>query len=86
MCRSPARPHLHACMPQLCPPTNRGALDALAQLRPTHTPQTPPIRPPGYYSGDEDAFDMRKAMPRDADKLSVVPLKKPVRPEDLEFE
>ena len=40
----------------------------------------------GYYSGDEDAFDMRKAMARDADKLSVVPLKKPVRPEDLEFD
>ena len=39
-----------------------------------------------YYSGDpdEDAFDMRKALPRDKDKLSVIPLQHPVRPEDLE--
>ncbi|PRW45665.1 N-alpha-acetyltransferase 20 [Chlorella sorokiniana] len=40
----------------------------------------------GYYSNDEDAFDMRKAMPRDVAKKSIIPLKKPVRPEDLEFE
>jgi N-terminal acetyltransferase B complex catalytic subunit len=40
----------------------------------------------GYYSGDENAYDMRKAMPRDVTKASVVPLKKPVRPEDLEFD
>jgi len=26
-----------------------------------------------YYSGDEDAFDMRKALPRDAQKRSMVP-------------
>lgn len=39
-----------------------------------------------YYSNNEDAFDMRKAMPRDVQKRSVVPLKKPVRPEDLEFD
>jgi hypothetical protein len=38
----------------------------------------------GYYSGEEDALDMRKAMPRDVAKRSVVPLKRPVRPEDLE--
>lgn len=39
-----------------------------------------------YYCGDpdEDAFDMRKALPRDKDKLSVIPLSHPVRPEDLE--
>ncbi|XP_064622461.1 N-alpha-acetyltransferase 20-like [Lineus longissimus] len=39
-----------------------------------------------YYSGetDEDAFDMRKALSRDVDKKSVIPLKHPVRPEDLE--
>uniref|UniRef100_A0A915JQ71 N-alpha-acetyltransferase 20 n=1 Tax=Romanomermis culicivorax TaxID=13658 RepID=A0A915JQ71_ROMCU len=42
-----------------------------------------------YYSGDnsdEDAFaDMRKALSRDLNKKSVVPLKNPVRPEDVEF-
>lgn len=38
----------------------------------------------GYYSGEEDAFDMRKAMPRDVLKRSVVPLKRPVKPEELE--
>ena len=39
-----------------------------------------------YYSGDkdEDAYDMRKALSNDIDKKSVVPLKHPVRPEDLE--
>ncbi|CAM9659690.1 unnamed protein product [Ascophyllum nodosum] len=39
----------------------------------------------GYYSGEEDAFDMRKALPRDRDKKSVVPLSHPVMPEDLEW-
>jgi N-terminal acetyltransferase B complex catalytic subunit len=41
----------------------------------------------GYYSGElpEDAFDMRKALPRDVDKESVVPLDHPIRPEDLEW-
>ena len=41
----------------------------------------------GYYAGDEpeDAFDMRKAMPRDKLKESVVPLDHPVRPQDLEW-
>ncbi|VDP04867.1 unnamed protein product [Soboliphyme baturini] len=40
----------------------------------------------GYYSGDpdEDAFDMRKALPMDVDKISVIPRKQPVRPEDIE--
>lgn len=37
----------------------------------------PPATPPA---------DMRKAMPRDVAKKSIIPLKKPVRPEDLEFE
>ncbi|CAB4032008.1 N-alpha-acetyltransferase 20 [Paramuricea clavata] len=39
-----------------------------------------------YYSGDpdEDAFDMRKALSRDKDKKSMIPLKHPVRPEDVE--
>lgn len=40
----------------------------------------------GYYSNAEDALDMRKAMPRDVKKQSIVPLKRPVRPEDLEFD
>jgi N-terminal acetyltransferase B complex catalytic subunit len=34
----------------------------------------------------EDAFDMRKAMPRDIHEKSVVPLPHAVRPEDLEFD
>ncbi|KAI8799514.1 acyl-CoA N-acyltransferase [Cladochytrium replicatum] len=40
-----------------------------------------------YYSGPhlEDAFDMRKALPRDAKKESMIPLTKPIRPEDLEW-
>ncbi|RKP37834.1 catalytic subunit of N-acetyltransferase [Dimargaris cristalligena] len=41
----------------------------------------------GYYSSDgddpEDAYDMRKAMSRDTHKLSMIPLKHPVRPEDV---
>jgi N-terminal acetyltransferase B complex catalytic subunit len=41
----------------------------------------------GYYSGlkNEDAFDMRKALSRDVEKKSVIPLKHPVTPEDLEW-
>ena len=40
-----------------------------------------------YYSGEspEDALDMRKALPRDKDQESVIPLDHPVRPEDLEW-
>ncbi|TMW69540.1 hypothetical protein Poli38472_001696 [Pythium oligandrum] len=40
----------------------------------------------GYYSssGDkEDAFDMRKALPRDVHKKSIVPLPHPVTPDQL---
>jgi len=39
-----------------------------------------------YYSGDpdEDAYDMRKACSRDAEKKSVIPLTHPVRPEDVD--
>eukprot|EP01120_Amphizonella_sp_Union-15-10_P000881 TRINITY_DN10942_c0_g1_i2.p1 TRINITY_DN10942_c0_g1~~TRINITY_DN10942_c0_g1_i2.p1 ORF type:complete len:193 (+),score=36.89 TRINITY_DN10942_c0_g1_i2:54-581(+) len=32
----------------------------------------------GYYSGEEDAYDMRKALPKDVKKSSMVPLEKPV--------
>lgn len=41
----------------------------------------------GYYSGEnpEDALDMRKALPRDRHKQSVIPLDHPVLPEDLEW-
>jgi len=38
----------------------------------------------GYYSGDEDALDMRKALPRDKDKKSVIPLPHPVYPNELD--
>lgn len=39
-----------------------------------------------YYTGenDEDAFDMRKAMPRDVDKKSIVPLPHPVKSDEIE--
>lgn len=39
-----------------------------------------------YYSGDvdEDAFDMRKALSMDAEKKSMVPLSRDVRPEEVE--
>lgn len=30
--------------------------------------------------------DMRKAMPRDKDKKSVIPLKKPITPDELEYD
>jgi hypothetical protein len=36
-----------------------------------------------YYGGEEDAFDMRKALSRDTEKKSVIPLKRPVRPDEL---
>ena len=38
----------------------------------------------GYYSGEEDAYDMRKPLSRDVDKLSVVPLDHPVYPDDID--
>jgi N-terminal acetyltransferase B complex catalytic subunit len=40
-----------------------------------------------YYSGeqDEDAFDMRKAMARDVNKASVVPLTRPIHIDELEY-
>ncbi|KAG5677918.1 hypothetical protein PVAND_007634 [Polypedilum vanderplanki] len=37
-----------------------------------------------YYSGDENAYDMRKALKRDVDKKSMIPLSNPVRPEDID--
>ena len=38
-----------------------------------------------YYDNNEDALDMRKSMSRDKDKKAMVPLKRPVRPQDLEW-
>ena len=38
-----------------------------------------------YYSGEEDAYDMRKAMRRDTKKESVVPLKAPITPDMIEW-
>ena len=38
-----------------------------------------------YYSGEEDAFDMRKALPRDKKKESVIPLPRPITPDELEW-
>jgi N-terminal acetyltransferase B complex catalytic subunit len=41
----------------------------------------------GYYTGisEEDAFDMRKALPRDVKKKSIIPLTRPIRPDELEW-
>lgn len=41
----------------------------------------------GYYTGPdaEDAYDMRRALERDVDKKSIIPLKDPIYPEDLEW-
>jgi N-terminal acetyltransferase B complex catalytic subunit len=39
-----------------------------------------------YYSGEEDGLDMRKAMPRDIEKKSVIPLKRAVTPDELEYD
>ncbi|ORZ31609.1 N-acetyltransferase 5 [Catenaria anguillulae PL171] len=42
-----------------------------------------------YYASDtsvEDALDMRKALPRDVNKESIIPLPHPVRPEDINFD
>jgi len=38
----------------------------------------------GYYSGEEDALDMRKALPRDVQKKSIVPLPHPVYPDEVD--
>ena len=67
-------------------------LDAMAQTAHAHTrmhPATPaphrcaPRRRVLAYYSDEDAFDMRKACSRDREKLSVVPLPRPVTAEEM---
>ena len=43
----------------------------------------------GYYgsssSGGEDAYDMRRAMPRDKDGTTSIPLNKSIMPHELEW-
>ena len=39
----------------------------------------------GYYSGEEDAYDLRKAMRRDVHKESTIPLLHPITPDELEW-
>ncbi|KAH0916874.1 hypothetical protein HID58_031320 [Brassica napus] len=39
-----------------------------------------------YYSGEEDGLDMRKALSRDVEKKSVIPLKRPITPDELEYD
>jgi N-terminal acetyltransferase B complex catalytic subunit len=39
----------------------------------------------GYYSGEEDAYDMRKSLSRDPGKESMVPMDRPVSPSELEW-
>ena len=38
----------------------------------------------GYYSGEEDAYDMRKAMSRDIHKRSLKARKARIHPDELE--
>lgn len=40
----------------------------------------------GYYSGQEDALDMRRSLSADVDGASVVPLARPVKPHELEWD
>eukprot|EP01084_Bolivina_argentea_P035543 65915_1 len=39
----------------------------------------------GYYCGEEDGLDMRKAMSRDTEKKSMMPLGRPILPDELEW-
>ncbi len=39
----------------------------------------------GYYCGEEDGLDMRKAMSRDPEKQSMIPLGRPITPDELEW-
>ena len=38
----------------------------------------------GYYSGEEDAYDMRKPLSRDVEGKSCIPLDHPVYPDDID--
>jgi N-terminal acetyltransferase B complex catalytic subunit len=59
--------------------------NVLAQIMYTGLGYTVYRRVIEYYSGQEDAFDMRKALARDVKKESMIPLDHPVKPEDLEW-
>jgi N-terminal acetyltransferase B complex catalytic subunit len=37
----------------------------------------------GYYSGEEDAFDMRKSLSRDTERKAMIPLERPVYPSEV---
>ncbi|WVZ60196.1 hypothetical protein U9M48_010249 [Paspalum notatum var. saurae] len=39
-----------------------------------------------YYSGEEDGLDMRKALSQDVEKKSIIPLKRPITPDELEYD
>merc|ERR1719203_1909798 len=39
----------------------------------------------GYYSGEEDAYDMRRPLPRDKEQKSIKDAGKRVKPEDVTF-
>ena len=39
-----------------------------------------------YYMGEENALDMRKALPRDVERKSVVPLTRAIHPWELEHD
>lgn len=39
-----------------------------------------------YYSGEEDGLDMRKALSQDVEKKSVIPFKRPITPDELEYD
>jgi len=45
-----------------------------------------PTKLSSHYCDVLVAADMRKAMPRDVEKRSVIPLSRPVRPHELEFD
>ncbi|KAJ4775566.1 N-alpha-acetyltransferase 20 [Rhynchospora pubera] len=39
-----------------------------------------------YYSGEEDGLDMRKALSRDVEKKSIIPYKRPITADELEYD
>lgn len=59
--------------------------NALAISMYTHFGYTTFRRVLGYYGSEEDALDMRKAMPRDVLRESVVPMTRPITPAELEW-
>ena len=38
-----------------------------------------------YYTGEEDAYDLRKAMPRDTDSVTLKAKKSRIKPYELEY-